>query len=223
MSRSGSNRTGAASNTSPADRDPDGAGAGDHVGVRHDVAAIRRRTRCRSRSRWHVAADTLTVLGSAIAASRWTSGSSGSVDWRRRQRLEADEQVGQAGVVEEPRERRRRSRSGRAGSRRAPRTNERGLGLAGEGRARAGGEQPAGQPDDEQCLRRRRRTRRARGRSPRTRPSPSMAAARPTHRRADRLADPDREQDAAEHDERAKRRVDRGERLLEVRAAGARR
>ena len=162
----------------------------------------------------HVDAVTLTTLGMASRASCLDERIVRQVDGRGRDRLEADEEIGQPGVVEQPREltghlRRRRQHAVEAAE------HERRLGLGGKRRARSGREQAAGEPDDQQRLGR------ADERAQHPVELPEDALAEPRRNafarwpsRSPRRA-PTLNEDSDEDDEGPSRRLDQRERLFE--------
>ena len=151
----------------------------------------------------------------ASRASCWTSGIVGQVDGRCRNRLEADEEIRERRVVEEPRELTGDLGRCRQHARERPK-HERLLGLGGKRRARSGREEPAGEPDDEQRLGRADE----RAHDPIELPEDAFSEprrGRPPDGRSDRLADPHAEEDSDEHDERPNRRLHQFQGLFEGR------
>ena len=158
-------------------------------------------------ARWsQPSATTRSTDGAARCADLAGEGIRGQVDVRRRQLLEADEDVRQAAVVEELAEleddlRRRRE------ERVDDPQRDRALGDLGEVRERPGGDDAAGEPEDEDRLRRRRRSPPpTRSRAPR-KPVAERLRGLPAHRsrRAPRRSrrGPSR---TRQHDDRADRR-----------------
>ena len=154
------------------------------------------------------------MLASASSAIARAVASVGRVDRRAGQGLEADEDLGQPGRVEERAELRRDLGRWRQGGVQRPDRRGR-LGGLGQARDRPDRQQAAGQPDDEQCLGGAGEpagdpVRRARGR-----PSPRARAIIAADGRPERFADPDREEEAGQHDERPQSRPGAVERLDE--------
>ena len=181
-----------------ADRDPDRARSGDDVGVGDDVA----------RRDDHARPVHLAVAGAGRDTRRAVDGAAGDalglrvgrrVDRGKRYRVEPHEHVGQPGGVEGAGDLADDHRRRGQDLVHAPHDDRLGGGAA-EGRERAGGEQAAGQPDDEDRLDRaqdpaRRAVHRredARGRAGRRRcarrPSPAPRRSRPPASTAPRTA-----------------------------------
>ena len=162
-----------------------------------------------------VAAETLSVLASATCGDRPRRGIGRPIDRRPGQRLEADEDVGEPGVVEPAAEpdgdlgRWREDRGHRPDGGRAAG----GLGQAGH---RAFGQEAAREPHDQQCLDRPE----AGAHRPVGRPEQAVAEPpgdRAADARADRFADGDRADQGGKDDERPEDRVDLAECVAEER------
>ena len=174
------------------------------MGIRDDVAAVDDEAGPDETGIARRAVD-LDVLGMAIAGELLDQRIVGQVDGRGRDRLEADEQIGQRRVVEQPRE--LAGDLGRGGRKplSARTTND-----VWACEARVGLGPAARSPPVSQMTR---SAWAAPTKAPRTRssvpktPSPSSPRGRPPDGRTDRLADPDAEQDSQQHDERPERRI----------------